>query len=252
VENPKAAIASIWDMAAPGYDQSWGHGLRTPAERQAWTGWLSTVLPPSPPARVLDVGCGSGFLALLLAAAGHTVAGVDLSERMLAVARQEATRRSLNLRLIRGDAEQPPVTADRFDAVVCRHLLWTLPHPERALRAWSALLVPGGQILAIDLFWPPPPWPRRLAGQAGRLLGRITGGGHDRGYPAELAAELPLHHLPGPEPVREAFVTAGLTEVTVTPLTEIDQVERSVLPLAQRLRLNSRRELIRGRRAGAA
>lgn len=248
MENPKAAIASIWDMAAPGYDQSWGHGLRTPAERQAWTGWLASLLPPSRPARVLDVGCGSGFLALLLAAAGHDVVGVDLSEQMLAVARQEASCQGLNLRLIRGDAEQPPVTGDRFDAVVSRHLLWTLPHPEQALRAWSARLIPGGQILAIDLFWPPPPWPRRLAAGAGRLLSRITGGGSGRGYPDELAAQLPLHHLPGPEPVREAFVSAGLAEVAVAPLTEIDRVERSALPLARRLQLSSRRELIRGRR----
>jgi SAM-dependent methyltransferase len=248
-DDAKAAIGAIWDSAAPGYDGGWGHGLRTPAEKRAWTALLAELLPPARPVRVLDVGCGSGFLALLLAEAGHQVTGLDLSAGMLAVARREATERGLRLGLARGDAEQPPVALGSFDAVVSRHLLWTLPDPLRAVRAWSQRLVPDGRVFAIDAFWPAQPWSRQLTGQVGRLLGRLTGGADGRGYPAELAGRLPLHHLPGPEPVREVFLGSALADVSVRPLTAIDRAERSVVPLALRLQMSSTRYLITGRRA---
>jgi ubiquinone/menaquinone biosynthesis C-methylase UbiE len=247
-QDPKARIGSIWDSAAPEYDGCWGHGLRTPEEKRAWSALLSELLAPVPPARVLDVGCGSGFLALLLAEAGHAVVGLDLSAGMLAVARREAGRRGLELPLVRADAERPPAAAARFDAVVCRHLLWTLTDPLLAVRAWSALLVPGGRIFAIDAFWPSAPLSRRISGCAGRLLGRLTRGNGGGGYPAELAERLPLHHLPGPGPVREVFLQAGLADVSVRPLTEIDRVERTVMPLSLRLQTQSSRHLIMGRR----
>lgn len=244
----KTAIGAIWDTAAPEYDGCWGHGLRTPAEKSAWSALLAELLPPSRPVRVLDAGCGSGFLALLLAEAGHRVVGLDLSAGMLAVARREAVRRGVRPRLIRGDAERPPVAAGAFDAVVSRHLLWTLPEPLAAVRAWSAALAPGGRVVAIDACWPPPSLSRRISSRAGRLLGALAGGTDRGGYPADLAGRLPLHRLPDPEPVRDVFLQAGLTGVSIQPLTGVDRVERSVMPLAQRWQLRPSRYLITGRR----
>lgn len=119
----KAAISSLWGRAAPEYDQSWGHGLRSHQEKQAWSAFLAELLPPERALRVLDVGCGTGFLALLLAEAGHSVVGLDLSDRMLSVAETEATRRQLKLQFVNGDAEKPMPTIGTFDAVVSRHLL---------------------------------------------------------------------------------------------------------------------------------
>src|SRR5262249_14381937 len=90
LDKTKAAIHALWGQAAPYYDETWGHGIRTSSERQAWSAFLAQHLPSARPANILDAGCGTGFLALLLAEAGHSVVGLDLSEQMLAVARKRA------------------------------------------------------------------------------------------------------------------------------------------------------------------
>ncbi len=246
--NAKTAIGALWGQAAPHYDQAWGHGLKSASERQAWSEFLARQLPPARPARILDAGCGTGFLALLLAEAGHSVVGLDLSEQMLAVARKRAASGRLRARFVRADAEVPVASAGTFDAIVSRHLLWTLPRPDLALAAWREMLVPGGVVLAIDEFWPDLRPARRLVIGAGRLAGRLTGDSGDRAYPADLAARLPLNHLPGPEPVADLFGQAGLAGVTVAPLTHVDRVERKSMPLRLRLTYDYRRYLISGRK----
>ncbi|HEY2666433.1 MAG TPA: class I SAM-dependent methyltransferase [Actinomycetota bacterium] len=245
--SPKTDLVAIWGHAAEEYDQAWAHGLRTEKEREAWTGLLARLLPPDPPLRILDVGCGTGFLALLLAEAGHAVVGLDLSEAMLAVARREVARRGLTVELVLGDAEDPPGRSGTFDAVVSRHLLWTLPDPARAVRAWKDLVVPGGRVLAIDGLWQGVGVRDRLAMLTARLLERVMPRG-DRGDggPGPAGERLPLQDLTSVEPAREVFLQAGLTGVTAELLASLDAVERSVMPLRERLELRHRRYLVQG------
>ena len=63
-------IRAYWDVDAATYDLSPHHRPRSSAEQAAWAATLARVLPP-PPARVLDVGAGTGFLSLLAAGLGH-------------------------------------------------------------------------------------------------------------------------------------------------------------------------------------
>lgn len=249
-EQTKAEITSVWDCASEGYDLCWGHGLRTPQERLAWQQMLAALLPPARPLRVLDAGCGTGFLALLLADAGHDVTGIDLSDRMLTAARLAADAAGLSVRFSQGDAERPTGQPGSYDAVVSRHLLWTLPDPDAAARAWATLVGDGGQVIAIDGLWRPSRSVDRLAIRAGRMLERLAGGQPDTGeYPPELARKLPMHTVTSLEPARALFVRAGLHGVVAAPLTELDAVERSAMPLNQRLQLRHRRYLVRGRTA---
>lgn len=88
-------------------------------------------LPVEPRRTILDVSCGTGFLSLLLAELGHFVVGLDLTEGMLEVHRRQARARGLDITMVRGDAEDPPPGLGSFDAVVPRHLLWTLLRPQR-------------------------------------------------------------------------------------------------------------------------
>ncbi|MER6298768.1 class I SAM-dependent methyltransferase [Kitasatospora sp. NPDC001539] len=152
------AIAAYWDAAASAFDDEPDHGLREGVTREAWArrlrGWL-----PSAPGDVLDVGCGTGSLAVLAAAEGHRVTGVDLSPRMVARAREKAAAAGVAARFLVGDAGAPPLRAAGFDALLCRHLIWTLPEPRRALRAWVELLRPGGRLVLVEGRW-------REAGQA--------------------------------------------------------------------------------------
>jgi len=66
-------------------------------------------------ARVLDMACGQGRHALELAARGYRVTGIDISEPSLAIARERATMRALEVELLRADA-RAIAAADQFDA----------------------------------------------------------------------------------------------------------------------------------------
>ena len=146
----KKEIRARWDARARTYDQSPGHGIHSHREKQAWLNILSTAMDHKKGRKVLDVGTGTGALALLLAELGHDAAGIDLSEQMLQKARYKAKQQGLNAVFRTGDAESPPFDPESFDAIVSRHLLWTLPNPEAAIKSWAGLLKPGGAIVIID------------------------------------------------------------------------------------------------------
>ncbi|MFI6935136.1 class I SAM-dependent methyltransferase [Streptomyces sp. NPDC050287] len=139
-----------WDAQAASFDDEPDHGLRDPDVRRAWAerlrGWL-----PGHAADVLDLGCGTGSLSLLTAEQGHRVTGVDRSPNMVALARAKLAGRDAVFLV--GDAAEPPVGEERFDVVLVRHVLWSLPDPGRALRHWRELLRPGGRLVLIEGVW---------------------------------------------------------------------------------------------------
>jgi SAM-dependent methyltransferase len=150
-----AAIAEYWDAAAASFDAEPDHGLAAARTRGAWARRLECWIPDGP-VDVLDVGCGTGSLAVLLARAGHRVTGVDLAARMVERARAKAAAAGVEARFTVGDAATPPTGERRFDVVLARHLLWTLPDPEAALRAWVARLRPGGRLVLVEGRWQQP------------------------------------------------------------------------------------------------
>ncbi|MEU8531452.1 class I SAM-dependent methyltransferase [Streptomyces sp. NPDC048629] len=163
-----AEISAYWDAAAAAFDDEPDHGLRAERTRAAWAArlrsWVGaeTASPrvPADALEVLDIGCGTGSLSLLLAEAGHRVTGVDLAPRMVEQARAKLRDAGLPARFLVGDASRPPTGADRFDVLLCRHLVWTLPDPHAALREWAGMLRPGGRLVLVEGRW-------REAGQTG-------------------------------------------------------------------------------------
>lgn len=139
-----------WDITADTFDDEPDHGLRSPEVRAAWAarirGWL-----PQAPSDVLDLGCGTGTLALLAAEQGHRVTAVDSSPRMAELA--QAKLAGTSTRVLVGDAAEPPVGDGRFDVVLVRHVLWALPDPAKALRHWAGLLRRGGRMVLIEGRW---------------------------------------------------------------------------------------------------
>ncbi|MFG2575523.1 class I SAM-dependent methyltransferase [Streptomyces sp. NPDC048481] len=139
-----------WDAAAAAFDEEPDHGLRDPDVRAAWTGRLRAWLPERP-CDVLDLGCGTGSLSLVASEQGHRVTGVDLSPAMIGLARAKLAGR--DAAFLVGDAAAPPVGEERFDVLLVRHVLWTLPDPARVLRHWRALLRPGGRLVLVEGLW---------------------------------------------------------------------------------------------------
>ncbi|WP_329408354.1 class I SAM-dependent methyltransferase [Streptomyces sp. NBC_00704] len=139
-----------WDAAAAAFDEEPDHGLRDPDVRAAWAGRLRAWLPDRR-CDVLDLGCGTGSLSLLASEQGHRVTGVDLSPAMIGLARAKLAGR--DAAFLVGDAAAPPVGEERFDVLLVRHVLWTLPDPARVLRHWRALLRPGGRLVLVEGLW---------------------------------------------------------------------------------------------------
>jgi SAM-dependent methyltransferase len=146
---------AYWDAEAAGFDEEPDHGLRDPATRAAWGRLLARQLPPAP-AAVLDLGCGTGTLTLLLAEAGHRVHGVDLAPAMVAAARAKLAAAGISrgtATVQQGDAADPPGEPGAYDVVLTRHVLWALPEPAGALARWVRLTRPGGRLVLVEGQW---------------------------------------------------------------------------------------------------
>jgi len=182
-------IRQFWDEDAAVYDDSPEHHPRRPHERAAWSATLRRLLP-DPPARVLDAGAGTGFLSLLLAAQGYQVTAMDLSPGMLEKLRVKAAGQGLDVQIVRSDAASPP--DGPFDAVVERHLLWTLPDPAAALAAWRQA-VPTGRLVLIEGTWGKTTGIPAVQAEARRLARRIRGAesGHHGHYTDRVVSALP-------------------------------------------------------------
>jgi ubiquinone/menaquinone biosynthesis C-methylase UbiE len=145
-------IARYWDEYAAEYDRAPDHGLLDSDTRAAWKDLLRMWLPPHP-SDVADLACGTGTLAALAAELGHRVCGFDLSGEMVARARAKTAHFGAAVRITQADVGTPPLEPASADAVLARHILWTLPDPRTALAAWARAVRPGGRLVLIEGRW---------------------------------------------------------------------------------------------------
>jgi len=222
-------IREWWDQDAGTYDRSASHAMTDPVEAAAWRAALRQVLP-DPPARVLDVGAGTGALSLLAAELGHRVTGVDLSPGMLDRARAKAEAQDLEIEFVVGPAETPP--AGPFDAVIERHVLWTAPDPVGSLRAWREV-APEGRVILFEGAWGTPGLVERARDAAIGAIRRIYGmpPDHHAPYDPEILSSLPLAQLDSPRPIIEAAVGAGWRAVRLFRLRDVEWAQRAGHPL---------------------
>jgi ubiquinone/menaquinone biosynthesis C-methylase UbiE len=148
--NMKQHSPDLWDSIADKYDDLRpDQGLTDPNVRHAWQILLAHHLPGDN-LRILDAGCGTGSLSLLLTEMGHQAIGTDFAPAMIDQARQKAKSLKLNAQFAVQDASAPDFPPESFDAIICRQVLWALPDRRAALANWSTLLKPGGILLLIE------------------------------------------------------------------------------------------------------
>jgi ubiquinone/menaquinone biosynthesis C-methylase UbiE len=97
-------------------------------------------------ARVVDLGCGSGVFTDALQRRGYCCAGVDLSSKLIAIARNKFPK----IKFIEGDAEQLPFNDGSFDGVLLSGLIHHLPDPSGCASEVLRILRPGGKFVAFD------------------------------------------------------------------------------------------------------
>jgi ubiquinone/menaquinone biosynthesis C-methylase UbiE len=149
--------------------------------------------------RVLDVGCGTGTLAVWIrqAVPGAVVTGIDGDEKILAIARRKAQRTGLEIRFDHGMSFELPYADASFERVVSTLMLHHLTRDEklRTLREIGRVLVPDGELHVAD-FGPPS---GRLARIVSGFFGHFHGTHHAGDY---LDGSLP-----------KLFEEAGLEQV---------------------------------------
>lgn len=146
----KQKISQIWDRSSETFDTRPAHGILSEEERIAWKNQFNVLIPQENPISVLDVGCGTGEISLILADIGHSVSGIDLSEGMIQTAKKKSQEKGIFIDFKCGDAEKPQFSPHSFDLIIQRHVIWTLPHPDVAVKEWHALLKPNGRLFLID------------------------------------------------------------------------------------------------------
>jgi ubiquinone/menaquinone biosynthesis C-methylase UbiE len=179
---------------------------------------------------------------------GHHVTGLDLSDKMLARAREKASKKEFDSTFKKGDAENPPFEAGTFDIVVNRHLLWTLPHPDTAVKNWKKVLRKGGVLIVVDGLWNDGSLEtkaRRFVSDFCTLLieRRNPRKGH---YSKEINSELPNPYGAPPEKTLEYFRGAGFKNVKDLDLKEIIEIQKRDMSFRKRIAFNYEYHLICG------
>src|SRR5436853_978849 len=115
---------------------------------------------------VLDVGCGTGVVAITAARIGARVHGIDLTPELLERARENASVANVEIDFREGDAEALPFDDPTFDVVLSQFGHMFAPRPEVAISEMLRVLKPGGTIAFAT--WPP----ELLIGSSFALVGR--------------------------------------------------------------------------------
>lgn len=221
-------IRHHWNRRAGTFDDEAGHGLVSDEQRREWQALLLRLTGPDPQ-RVLDIGCGTGFLALRFAELGHTVTGIDLAPQMIEQARKKAEQETLDVDFQVADAVSLEAPDATYSVVAARHVLWNLPDPDRAIEEWLRVLRPGGRLLLVEGKWADNEAAalssgRRARNVLARLLdvvaravprgSRYPAGLLDKGY-FRVELQLPFSGGPSPERLIEFLRSHALEAVEV-------------------------------------
>lgn len=137
---------AFFDEAAKKYD-SW---YQTPMGRyvdEVETRLAFDLFIPEKGMTILDCGCGTGNFSIKLAEKGAQVTGVDLSTEMMAVAREKARRRELDINFVEADICNLTFPDNYFDAVFTMAVFEAIPDSKKAFQKMMRVLKPGKFLL---------------------------------------------------------------------------------------------------------
>jgi len=212
-ESKRAHVRSLFATIAARYDLitrvlSYGQDRR-------WKARLIREARVTPADVVLDVACGTGDIALLAKAAGaRRVVGLDLTPRMLLLAREKGG----GLPYLAGDMGALPIAGASVDLVTTGYGLRNVPDLDTAITELARVLKPGGRVLSLDFNRPESAIVRwgylTYLSVVGSVLGWALHGDPDtyRYIPASI------RRYPGAAGVAERLRAHGFTDVRVIPL----------------------------------
>jgi demethylmenaquinone methyltransferase / 2-methoxy-6-polyprenyl-1,4-benzoquinol methylase len=220
---PEQVVRSMFDALVGRYDAL--NAVLSLGLDRRWRRRVVMAAALTPGDRVLDLGCGTGDLALLAGPAGvgggrpvPRVVGVDLSFPMLTRARTKATASTAAVEWVQGSALRLPFADRTFDAIVSAFLLRNLEHLPQAFAEMIRVCSPGARICMLDITEPPNRVLRSLFDAYFGTMAPVLGGlvGRRQAY-RYLADSLP--QLPPPIEVRRLMTEAGMDGAAAIALT---------------------------------
>lgn len=222
----KEEIHAYWTQRAEGYSE-YNQQEMADARRSMWKNKLLSLLEENFPGKnpeelkVLDVGTGPGFFALLLAEAGYQVTAADVTEEMLKEAKKNTGVFAEKITWKLSDAQKLELGDCEFDAVFSRNVTWNLENPGQAYEEWVRVLKPGGLLCNFDADWYGHLYDEekrsgyekdRQRVEEKNLEDYYTGTDIER--MEAIARHVPLSRQKRPQWDVEALKNAGLTEVS--------------------------------------
>lgn len=155
-QDKQAFVEGLFTRIAPRYDLM--NLLMTGGCWRLWQRAFERQAGIGPGDRVLDVGCGTAELSILMAGRrGARVVGIDLSPGMLEVGRRKVERAGLGdrIELSEGNALDLPFADAGFDAVASAFVMRNVADLDRALAEMHRVVRPGGRLAVMELSHPP-------------------------------------------------------------------------------------------------
>jgi demethylmenaquinone methyltransferase/2-methoxy-6-polyprenyl-1,4-benzoquinol methylase len=168
--------------------------------------------------RALDLGTGTGDIALALASSGARVTGLDFAPPMVALARRKTRERSGSCSFVVADMASVPFQDRSFDVVTTGYGLRNVSNLDAALDEIARVLVPGGLALSLDFERPA----NRLVRRAYLLYLTIVGSAlgwilhRDPDTYRYIAAS--IRRYPGADALRRSMEARGFTDVRCLPV----------------------------------
>lgn len=243
----KEEIREYWSKRSETFDLAFGHRIPPGPEFDAWQRPIRDMLGESPQT-VLELACGTGEVTRLIHDLGHEVTALDFSEAMLSVAKHKHAGKP-RLRFLLADAENTMEPDDCYDAIICRHLVWTLTQPEKAFQEWFRVLKPSGRLLVFDGDWAKPTRIGRLASMLIALIDRFST--PDQYYDGaqgekhrKIMQQLPFGDGLRPERIIPLLKEAGFSDISLQSHAPIAVAQRKQADLRNRLRTRVYRRFI--------
>jgi demethylmenaquinone methyltransferase/2-methoxy-6-polyprenyl-1,4-benzoquinol methylase len=218
-DGKRAYVRTLFATIADRYDfitiaLSYGQDRR-------WKRRLIDLAAPRAGARALDLATGTGDIAFALAGHGARVVGLDITARMIELARRKADRGDGSLpevALVQGDMLALPFSSASFDVVTTGYGLRNVPSLPTAIAEIHRVLVPGGQMLSLDFNRP------SNAAVRGAYLAYLTAVGSALGWMLHRDPDtyryIPasIRNYPGADGVARMFESSGFHTVRAYPV----------------------------------
>lgn len=172
------------------------------------------------PMRVVDLACGTGDIAFAAAGAGAHVIGVDVTLRMIEIARRKCGDRTFAVRprFVVGDMMALPLPSGSADVVTTGYGLRNVPELRAAVDEIARLLRPGGTLLSLDFNRPEHAMVRAAYLAYLSLVGSALGWILHRDPDTYRYIPESIRRYPGARGVADLLGAAGFTEIRIIPI----------------------------------